>query len=277
MKYLAGAIAIGFVLPAALAGQDGKDAPARTKSAVEKTRARKSYSVSFKAEIRAPDSDPLSFGGETLWVAPGVLFTQYTTSGGEKVRVVRAGEKVWWYHMVAEDWFPAEEVGKPGAGRGVQNPDDVLSAVIQAVDQAVPGAKGAVDGKPVEFIDMKLDGNVLQRIMRSQAASGSFDWVKSAGTVKLGIGTDDGQIHQMQVAADVVSSDPALKGKKVGYSADVKLKSYNRDFAMDFSDIDLKTKQPVPIPVPKAFLDEVEKLKGIPDELKAEIQRRRQK
>ena len=250
-----------------------KDAAARTKAAVEKTRAQKSYSVSFEAVIRAPDSDPMKIKGETVWIAPGVLFTQYTASGGEEVRLMRVGEKVWLYHMLAGEWLSADEIGKPGAGRGVQNPDEVLAAVVKASDQAVLGGKDGVG----EILEMKLDGTALQKVMRQQGAAGSMDWAKSAGTVRLVAGSADGLMYKMQVNADVASTDPALKGKTVGYSADVILKAYNRDFALEFTEFDPKTKKTVTLPWPAAFLDEAEKLKGIPDELKAEIQRRRKK
>src|SRR5690349_20350823 len=98
---------------------------------------------------------------ETVWVAPGILFTQYTASGGEVVRLLRLGEKVWLYHMLAEDWLSAEESGKPGAGRGVQTPDEVLLAVMKASDQAVSAGKD----KAGEVLEMKLDGAALQKVM----------------------------------------------------------------------------------------------------------------
>ncbi len=246
---------------------------AKVRAAVEKTRSQKSYSVSFEAVVRVPDSDPMKISGETVWVAPGVLLTQYTASGGETVRLLRVAEKVWLYHMLAEEWLSADESGKPGAGRGVQNPDEVLAAIVKAADQAVVAGKETAG----EILEMKLDGAVLQKVMRQQATSGSFDWTKSAGTVRLVTGPADGLMYKMQVSAEVASTDPALKGKLIGYTADVKLKTYNRDFALEFTEWDPKAKKQIAIPWPSAFLDEAEKLKGIPDELRAEIQRRRKK
>ena len=246
-----------------------KDA-ARVKAAVEKTRSQKSYSVTFEAVVKVPDSDPMKIKGETVWISAGVLFTHYTASGGEEVRLVRAGEKVWVYHIIGE-WLTADEAGKPGAGRGVQNPDEVLAAVVKAADQAVQSGKEAAG----DILEMKMDGAVLQKVMRQQASSGSFDWVNSAGTVKLVAGGADSLMYKMQVEALVASTDPQLKGKKVGYTADVTLKAYNRDFGLEFKEFDPKAKKDVVIPWPAPFLDEAEKLKGIPDELKAEIQRRR--
>jgi hypothetical protein len=267
------AIAMAIALGCDCGATPPQEAPARTKAAVEKTRSQKSYSVTFEAIVKVPDSDPMKITGETVWVGPGVLFTQYTASGGEVVRLLRLGEKVWLYNMLVEDWFSAEESGKPGAGRGIQNPDEVLLAVLKAADQAVIAGKE----KAGDILEMKLDGPVLQKVMRQQATDGSMDWSKSAGTVKLVSGPADGLMYRMQVSAEVASNDAHLKGKKIGYSADVNLKAYNKDFGLEFTDFDPKAKKTVNIPWPAAFMDAAEKTTGIPDELKAEIQRRRKK
>jgi hypothetical protein len=270
-------LAVGFAAITAFGGlaldqQEPGQASASTKAAVEKTRSQKSYSVTFEAVVKVPDSDPMKISGESVWVAPGALFTQYTASGGEVVRLLRFGDKVWLFHMLAEDWFTAEESGKPGAGRGVQNPDEVLSAVLKATDQAVAAGKEAAG----DVLEMKLDGPALQKVMRQQAADGSMDWNNSAGTVRLIVGPD-GLVYRMQVNAEVASTKAELKGRKIGYSADVTLKAYNRDFGLEFTDIDPKTRRTIKLPWPPEFLGAVEKSAGTPEELKAEIQRRKKK
>ncbi|HTF57056.1 MAG TPA: hypothetical protein VK661_07470 [Planctomycetota bacterium] len=258
-----------LTLLACLAAQEvGTAAEKRVRGVIEKTRAQKSYSVTFTVEVRVPDSDPMVLKGQTVWVNPGVLFTQYTASGGEEVRLVRVGEKVWMYHVLVEDWVKAEEAGRPGAGRGVQNPDEVLAAIVKASDQAKAAAKDA--------LEMKLDGAVIQKVMREQATSGSFDWTQSSGAVRLTVGPDD-LMYGVKVDAEVAGTDPALKGRKIGYSADVRLKAYNREFALEFSTTDLKTKKTSPIPIPTFILDEIEKFKGVPDELRAEVKKLRPK
>lgn len=270
-------LVVGFSAITAFGGltleaQEPGAAPARTKAAVEKTRSQKSYSVTFEAVVKVPDSDPMRISGESVWVAPGALFTQYTASGGEVVRLLRFGEKVWLYHMLAEDWFSAEESGKPGAGRGVQNPDEVLLAVLKATDQAVAAGKETSG----EILEMMLDGPALQKVMRQQAADGSMDWKNSSGTVRLVAGAD-GLMYRMQVSAEVASTKPELKGRKIGYTADVSLKAYNRDFGLEFTDIDPKTRRTIKLPWPPEFLAEVDKSAGTPEELKAEIQRRKKR
>jgi len=252
-----------------LAAQEGGTAAEkRVRSVIEKTKTQKSYSVTFTVEVRVPDSDPMILKGQTVWVNSGVLFTQYTASGGEEVRLVRVGEKVWMYHVLVEDWVKAEEAGRPGAGRGVQNPDEVLSAIVKAADQAKAVANDA--------LEMKLDGAVIQKVMREQATSGSFDWAQSSGTVRLTVGPDD-LMYGVKVDAQVAGTDAALKGRKIGYSADVRLKGYNKEFALEFTTTDLKTKKTTPIPMPAFILDEIEKVKGVPDELRAEVKKLRPK
>ena len=263
---------LSAAIPMAAQEPATKDA-SKVKAAVEKTRGQKSYRVGFTAVIQVPDSDPMKLEGETVWIAPGVLFTQYSAAGGEVVRLVRLGEKVWLYHLVVEEWLSAEESGKPGAGRGVQNPDEVLLAILKAADQAVVAGKD----KAGDILEMKLDGTTLQKVMRQQAVEGAMDWAKSSGTVRLVAGTADGLMYRMEVSAEVASTDAHLKGKKIGYSADVSLKAYNRDFSFDFTDIDIKTKKTITLPWPPAFLAEAEKVPNLPDELKAEIQKRKKK
>ena len=270
---LTGALALATALLAGVMNpaQEGGDAVAKTKAAVEKTRSQKSYRVSFDATVRVPDSEPMKIKGETVWVAPGVLFTQYTASGGETVRLLRLGEKVWLYHMLAEEWLSAEESGKPGAGRGMQNPDEVLAAVMKAADKAIAAGKDAKG----EVLEMKLDGASLQKVMKQQVADGTLDWQNSEGSVRLVSGSGDGLMYKMVVSADVASTEAHLKGKKVGYTAEVTLQSYNKDFGLEFTDVDIKTRKTINLPWPAAFLNEAEKMTGVPEELKAEIRKRR--
>jgi hypothetical protein len=263
---LAAALAAGLMNPA-----PQQDAVAKTRAAVEKTRSQKSYRVSFDAVVRVPDSDPMKINGETVWVAPGVLFTQYTASGGETVRLLRLGEKVWLYHMLAEEWLSAEESGKPGAGRGMQNPDEVLATVLKAADKAIAAGKDAKG----DILELKLDGPALQKVMKQQAAEGTLDWQNSEGTVRLVSGFADGLMYRMVVSAEVASTEAHLKGKKVGYSAEVNIKTYNSDFGLEFTDVDPKTQKKIILPWPPGFLNEAEKIPGVPEELKAEIQKRR--
>jgi hypothetical protein len=248
------------------------------KAAVEKTRAQKSYSAAFSGVIKIPDSSPMELKGEVVWVSPGVLFTQYTASGGDEVRIIRVGDKVWMYHLQTEEWVPAAQAGKGGAGRGVQNPDEVLATIVQTVDRATGAGKMTVNDKPCDGIELKLDGEVIRKVMKEQGDTTGFDWARSSGAVRLAVGGDD-LIQQVRVEALIALSDPAMKDKerRASYTAEVRVRSFNTDFSMEFSEIDPRTKKAIPIPIPARILDEIEKLKGIPDPLKAAVQKWRAK
>ena len=222
--------------------------------------------AAFSGVIKIPDSSPMELKGEVVWVSPGVLFTQYTASGGDEVRVIRVGEKVWLYHLQTEEWVPAAEAGKGGAGRGVQNPDEVLATVLQSVEKATGVGK--------EGIELKLDGEMIRKVMKEQGDASNFDWAKSSGTVRLAVGADD-LIQQVRVEAQLAAVGPGAR--PASYTAEVRVKSFNTDFAMEFSEVDPKSKKAIPIPIPPRILDEIEKLKGIPDPLKAAVQKWRAK
>ena len=106
-----------------------QEAPEKVKASIEKVRLQKSYRTTFTSKLEVPNSTPMDIIGDNVVVAGGVLFTTYKASGGETKRIVRAGDQAWVYHEMAEEWVTAEEVGMSGAGRGVQNPDDVLSVL----------------------------------------------------------------------------------------------------------------------------------------------------
>src|SRR5687767_5954757 len=110
---------------------DPKDAKSVLEHAVYKTRLQKRYEVKFKARLTTSGA-PLDYNGRCVWVNPGVLYVHYTASGGDEKMIVRAGEKdVWVYHVLIGTWVTADEAGMPGAGRGIQNPDEVLSVLAR--------------------------------------------------------------------------------------------------------------------------------------------------
>ncbi|MBI4563960.1 MAG: hypothetical protein HY716_04605 [Planctomycetes bacterium] len=239
--------------------QDAADA---AKRAIEQTRARKSTSVKFDVEIRVPDSSPMKLEGKSVWVTPHILFLHYTASGGDDVKLVRVGDTVRLYHPVVEDWVSADEAGRPGAGRGVQNPDEVLSALLKVIDKATRAGKETIDGRVCDVIGLKLGGKEMESVMKGLAAPGSFEWTESECSAKLCIGSDQ-HLYYVEFDARLAPTDPALKGKKVDYRANVTVKAFDKEFAMDFG-----------IPMSEETLKEIEQTKGIPAELEAEVRKR---
>src|SRR5215470_3530682 len=130
-------LALGFAAchQGTLPGKPAKDLdPNDPKSVAEhaayNTRAQKSYETKFKARLTPPQGDALDYVGRCVWVSPGVLYIHYTASGGYDKNIVRVGSQVWVYDSLV-GWATSDEAGMPGAGRGVQNPDDVLSVVAK--------------------------------------------------------------------------------------------------------------------------------------------------
>lgn len=223
-----------------------QDPPTAAKAAIDKARAAKSYHSKFKAVIEAPGSDPLKIEGESVWVNPGVLYIQYTGSGGDEKRIVRVGGKVWIYHEFLEDWVTAEEMGTPGAGRGVQNPDEVLAVLLKHVDRVKADGNAYV-------LDFK--GTDIEKIMKEQASQGTFDWKNSKALAKIFVEKE--QLKRFTSSAELVSLEENLKGKVVKYSAEVEVLSYDTKTSMEFTVLDEKTKKKVPVAVPDHIKKEI--------------------
>lgn len=248
-----------------------QDGPARAKAAIEKVRAQKSYGTKFSAEIRAPNSDPMILNGEGLWVAGGVLFIHYKASGGEVRRIVRVGDQAWVYHELAEGWVDAREVGMNGAGRGVQNPDEVLGVLVNHLGNAA--LDGREDGRDV--LRIRMSGADIEKVMKEQSQQGSFEWTESTAEAKALVGGDD-LIARLTSSAELVSSDPNIKGQKVRYRADIEVTAYNAAFVMTFYVEDPKTKAKSDVPIDPRVMEAIEKRAGVPRELLDEIGRMRE-
>ncbi len=264
--------------PNVLAGFGAQDAPGKAKASIEKVRGQKSYRTSFTATIRIPKSDPMVLTGEGLWISGGVLFIHYRASGGEVKRIVRVGERAWVYHELAEDWATAEELGMNGAGRGVQNPDEVLAVLVKHLAKSSMGAAAMVGGVACDQVELKLAGPDIEKIMKEQAQQGSFEWKDSTAETRLAIDADQ-LVRQLLCQAELVSADPALKGDKVKYGAEVTVLGYNDTFTMPFhvetEVVDPKTKQrtktKTPAPLSAAVVAAIAAQPGIPRELSDEI------
>lgn len=205
---------------------DLQDPRSVVEHAAHATRAQKSYEAEWTARLAVPQSDPLDYKGRAVWVAPGVLYSHYTASGGDEKNIVRAGNKAWVYSALVEDWPTAQESGMPGAGKGLQNPDEALSLLAR-----VKGEARVVEPRVVE---VRLAGSDLEALMREQAQEGSFDWKTSQALVRLSV-DDQARLKTLSVKATLTSTDPKVKGA-VDYAADVTVKAYNAKTELVFLD-----------------------------------------
>jgi hypothetical protein len=213
-------LVLGSIL--ACAAQEPKAPPARLAEAVKASRSQPGYQTTFKSTLAVPQSAPLEYRGEATWAAPGVLSVQYTATGGDHKRIVRAGDKAWVWHSLVEDWVTAEEAGMAAAGKGIQNPDEMLAVLGERAADAKAGA----DGKLV----LALSGDALQDIMKGQ--KGAFAWKQSSATVGVRLDAD-GRVKELAVDATLV--DPGVKGE-IKYEGTVTVAGYGRPAPMQFVD-----------------------------------------
>ena len=204
---------------------DPKDPKSVAEHAAYNTRTQKSYETRFKARLTPPQGDSIDYAGQCVWVAPGVLYIHYTASGGDEKNIVRVGGQVWVYHPLV-GWVTSDEAGMPGAGRGIQNPDEVLGVVARHA--------GAAKLREAGLVDMSFSGDDIEKIMREQSQQGAFEWKQSAAAVELHADADH-RLKKFSCQATLKPSDPNVKGV-VKYSAEVEAVGYNGATQLKFLD-----------------------------------------
>lgn len=206
-------------------GLDPSDPRSVLEHAAFNTRSQKSYETTFKAHLTTTGT-PLDYEGQCVWVNPGVLFVHYTASGGDEKMIVRVGEKSAWVWNALVGWVTADEAGMPGAGRGIQNPDEILAVLARNTGTAKLIKPGRVE--------LTFSGNDIERIMKEQASKGAFDWKESSA--KLELETDsENRLEKFSCNATLKPTDPAVKSL-VHYTAEVQVTGYNRARELKFQD-----------------------------------------
>jgi hypothetical protein len=195
---------------------DAKDPRSVLDHAVYNTRTQKCYETKFRARLTTTGA-PLDYEGKCVWVYPGVLFVHYTASGGDEKMIVRAGpQDAWVYHSLVGDWITSDEIGMPGAARGIQNPDEVLAVVGRHTGSAKLTQPGTVE--------LSFSGDDIEKIMREQTSKDSFDWKESSAKLELTVDADN-RLQKFTCDATLKSNNPNVKGA-VHYTAEVSLVAY---------------------------------------------------
>jgi hypothetical protein len=204
---------------------DAKDPRSVLEHAAYNTRTQKSYETRFKARLTTTGA-PLDYEGQCVWVYPGVLFVHYTASGGDEKMILRAGDKETWVWNALAGWVTKDEIGMPGAGRGIQNPDEVLSVLAHNPANAQLSRPGEVA--------LAFSGDDIEKIMKEQANKGAFDWKESSA--KLDLATDaENRLQKFTCDATLKSTDPAVK-TPIRYAAEVTMVGYNGARELKFYD-----------------------------------------
>ena len=212
---------------------DAKDARSVLEHAAYTTRTQKAYETHFKARLTTTGA-PLDYEGQCVWVNPGVLFVHYTASGGDEKMIVRAGDKETWVWSALAGWVTKDEIGMPGAGRGIQNPDEILGVLGRAGDYAKLAKPGVVA--------LTLTGEDIEKIMKEQANQGAFDWKNSSAGLELAV--DGGTRLQKFTCDATLKPAPGAGGAQpstVKYTAEVTVVGY--DGARDLKFFDEKKRE----------------------------------
>ena len=205
---------------------DAKDPRSVLEYAAYNTRTQKSYEARFTARLTTTGA-PLDYDGRCVWVYPGVIFVHYTASGGDEKMIVRTSAKeAWVYHSLVGGWVTADEIGMPGAGRGIQNPDEVLSVVARHSGVAKLTKPGVVE--------LSFSGDDIEKVMKEQASKDSFNWKESSAKLELVVDSEN-RLQQFTCDATLKSANPAVKGE-IRYTAEVTLVAYNGARELKFLD-----------------------------------------
>ena len=207
---------------------DPKDAKSVLEHAAFNTRTQKNYETKFKARLTTSGA-PLDYNGRCVWVNPGVLYVHYTASGGDEKRIVRAGEKGTWVYDLLVEWVTAIEAGMPGAGRGIQNPDEVLAVLARNSANAKLTQPGVVD--------LSFTGDDIENIMKEQANRGAFNWKESKADLTLTVDAEN-RLQKFTCDATLKAAGAAANGggQTVRYTAEVTLVGYNGATELKFVD-----------------------------------------
>ena len=220
---------------------DPKDPRSVAEHVIRTTRGQKAYESTFQATLSPPKGDRIEYKGRCVWVAPGILYASYKATGGDENNIMRVGKDVWVHHAFG-GWVSPEEMGKPGAGRGIQNPDDVLRVLESNL--------GAVKFSGADTAVITFAGEDIEKLMKDQAQKGSFDWKDSKASVVLAWDAEH-RLKKFSATASLKSSDPNVPGA-VDYSAEVEATGYNGATDMKFQD-ESKKDVPLDAPIKKAI------------------------
>jgi len=225
-----------FWLLLATAAPQADESKQTLEEAIRRTRAQESYEFRAKADATFPNGS-FEYTASGAWLAPGLLGLHTTASGNKEGHVVRVGDKVWVTHSIL-GWVTAAEAGEDGAGKGIQNPDDLLAALSSRCDRARL--------RPDQTIELRFTGKDIGSILKDLSAGGDFDFDKSHLSVRLSL-DDASRLKQASLSAELSHAQGPMT-----YSATVDVTGYNvpREITLTTG---AKKELPLPEPIRKAI------------------------
>jgi hypothetical protein len=220
---------------------DPRDPKSIVDHAIFNTRTQKCYETAYTAQLTTP-AGVIDYKGRSVWVAPGILYLHFTATGKDEQKIVRAGEKDVWVHHSLAGWGTDAEAGKVGYGRGIQNPDEILSMLANNTDTAKLLKPG--------LVAVTFNGQAIARIMRN-LVPGGINPNASTAVVRLEV-DETVRIRKLTCTAAV-----ALVGNGGinRYTSEVTVVAYNDANELKFSD---EKSRPIPLlPEMKDRIDSV--------------------
>jgi hypothetical protein len=205
---------------------DPQDPQSIADHAIFNTRIQRCYETVYTASL-ATNIGTIDYKGQSVWVAPGVLYLHYTATGNDEQKVVRVGDKDVWVHNWRYGWATDAEAGKEGVARGIQNPDDVLSILAKHTATGVKPLKPGLLG-------MTFNGAAIGRMLQGQVPGG-INPANSSATVQLEV-DEKFRIRKLLLDATVNGANR--------YKAEVTVVSYNEATEIKFSD---EKDKPIPL------------------------------
>ncbi|MBI3855463.1 MAG: hypothetical protein HY293_07205 [Planctomycetes bacterium] len=227
---LLAALLAQHVIPQKPAALDPKDPQSVAAHAIYNTRTLKSYQTTYKAKLDG-EAGTIDYDGRSSWFFPGILFMHYKASGNDEQKIIRAGGRdVWMYHPAVNDWVSSTDRGAPGAGRGVQNPDEVLG-LLSRHTQAATFLKPGV-------LEISFSGDDLRDILKNQLQKG-VNPKSSKARLEL---TLDANNRILKFSCDATVD--LVGGGSSRYTTEVQLDAFNEALEIAFTD---EKKRPIPL------------------------------
>jgi hypothetical protein len=171
------------------------DSPAviACRSALQAVQLQPGYAARYKANIRKTGSDP--FEQEGTAVRQGDLLYREGRRPGEReagVRIFQRGKRIATYDVHSEQWLTPDQIGDSTVGRGLEDPNEAMAFLLQAMDDATPGAPtekvGDVECRPYA---VRIDKRQLARKVQQQFQSAqNLDWQKAEVNAQMLLGGD---------------------------------------------------------------------------------------
>lgn len=189
------------------------------------------YRYALKTEI--PMSDPFEAAGRGVTGPERLVFLDVRGTGGidKKMIVTPRGTLIW--HAFLEDWVTAEEFGDPAAGRGFQNPHDLLEVIAAETAGAAAAEGGAVR--------LRFDGQAAIRLLdRLQVDGARLDPEGTWSEVTVNL--DGGRIRSLHSNAHInfaAQPNAAQQIDSFEYDVKVDVEAYDRDEKPSWTGIDV--------------------------------------